>query len=102
MRGSCFRGGWGPVHVDLWEANRRQLVEAGVSAEKIVVVGECTACAGVDGGRTEIFFASRRARIDGTDDECGGDCGRLNGRRLEVSGRLGGWRSRAPGRLRRY
>ena len=42
MRGSCFHGTDGePEHLDLWEANRRQLVGAGVSAEKIVVVGEC-------------------------------------------------------------
>ncbi len=31
--------------LDLWEANRRQLVDAGVRAERITVVGECTACA---------------------------------------------------------
>jgi hypothetical protein len=44
-----------PEHLDLWEANRRQLVEAGVSAEKIAVVGECTACAVVAEGRKKYF-----------------------------------------------
>ena len=33
------------LYLDLWEANRRQLVEAGVDEERITVVGECTACA---------------------------------------------------------
>lgn len=32
------------LHLDLWEANRRQLLDAGVSAKKIAVAGECTAC----------------------------------------------------------
>jgi YfiH family protein len=33
------------IHLDLWEANRRQLLCAGVKAKRIAVVGECTACA---------------------------------------------------------
>jgi hypothetical protein len=45
----------GLAHLDLWEANRRQLVGAGVSAEKIVVVEECSACAVVGGGRKKYF-----------------------------------------------
>lgn len=45
----------GPEHLDLWEANRWQLVGAGVGAEKIVVVGECSACAVVEGGRKKYF-----------------------------------------------
>jgi len=32
------------IHLDLWEANRRQLLDAGVLAKRITVVGECTAC----------------------------------------------------------
>ena len=32
------------IHLDLWEANRRQLLDAGVKAKRITVVGECTAC----------------------------------------------------------
>jgi uncharacterized protein, YfiH family len=34
----------GQLHLDLWEANRRQLLDAGVSGERITVMGECTAC----------------------------------------------------------
>jgi YfiH family protein len=32
------------MHLDLFEANRRQLLDAGLSAKKIHMVGECTAC----------------------------------------------------------
>ncbi|WP_348268374.1 peptidoglycan editing factor PgeF [Edaphobacter paludis] len=49
--------GEGQMHLDLWEANRRQLMDAGVSAERITVVGECTACAVSDGGRK--YFSHR-------------------------------------------
>jgi len=37
----------GEVYLDLWEANRRQLLEAGIAPEKIIVVGECSGCAGL-------------------------------------------------------
>ncbi len=47
----------GQVHLDLWEANRRQLLDAGVSAERITVVGECTACAVSD--RRRKYFSHR-------------------------------------------
>ncbi len=44
--------------LDLWEANRRQLVVAGVGAARILVVGECTGCArNEDGGRR--YFSHR-------------------------------------------
>jgi len=32
------------IHLDLWEANRRQLLDAGIREKKIGVIGECTAC----------------------------------------------------------
>jgi YfiH family protein len=32
------------IHLDLWEANRRQLLDAGLKAKRVTVVGECTAC----------------------------------------------------------
>ena len=32
------------IHVDLWDANRRQLRDAGISESRITVIGECTAC----------------------------------------------------------
>jgi hypothetical protein len=35
----------GQMHLDLWEANRRQLLDAGVPEAGITVMGECTACA---------------------------------------------------------
>ncbi len=48
------------LHVDLWEANRRQLLDAGLKAKNITVVGECTACAvaksgGAEGGGRKYF-----------------------------------------------
>jgi len=42
------------IHLDLAEANRRQLVEAGVTEKHISVAGECTAC------HTERYFSHRR------------------------------------------
>jgi polyphenol oxidase len=44
--------------LDLWEANRRQLVDAGVLPERITVVGECTACA-VDASGRRRYFSHR-------------------------------------------
>ncbi|HUS18874.1 MAG TPA: peptidoglycan editing factor PgeF [Terriglobales bacterium] len=50
--------GHGPVgkqpHLDLTEANRRQLVEAGVAAENIWVAGLCTGC------NTDKLFSHRK------------------------------------------
>jgi copper oxidase (laccase) domain-containing protein len=45
------------IHLDLWEANRRQLLDAGLKAKRITVVGECSACARVDGRRK--YFSHR-------------------------------------------
>jgi polyphenol oxidase len=44
------------LHVDLIEANRRQLLEAGLSADSIAVVGGCTQC------HAELFYSHRGAR----------------------------------------
>ncbi|MBB6142518.1 hypothetical protein HNQ77_000456 [Silvibacterium bohemicum] len=41
------------LHLDLWEANRRQLLDAGLRAEAISVAGECTGC------RTDRYFSYR-------------------------------------------
>jgi polyphenol oxidase len=72
--GELFRGvGGGNVHLDLWEANRRQLVEAGVA--RVAVVGECTACAREIGGGRRYF--SHRAE------------GGVAGRMLNVVGIVG-------------
>jgi polyphenol oxidase len=43
------------LYVDLWEANRRQLVDAGVDGARIAVVGECTACAREATGERRYF-----------------------------------------------
>ncbi len=44
--------------LDLWESNQKQLVEAGIRADRVSVIGECTACARLgDGGRK--YFSHR-------------------------------------------
>lgn len=50
------------LHLDVAEANRRQLLAAGVRARAIAMVGGCTACQG------ELFFSHRASR---------GHCGRM-------------------------
>jgi polyphenol oxidase len=50
------------LHLDLVEANRRQLLAAGVGADVIEVVGACTNC------HPEMFFSHRASR---------GRCGRM-------------------------
>ena len=54
--GPVVRGLPGSEGLDLWEANRRLLVEAGLRPDHVEVVGRCTAC---DGGS---FFSHRRDR----------------------------------------
>lgn len=58
---SMFSEARGQLYMDLWEANRQQLREAGVSAEAISVVGECTACARTEDGRRR-YFSHRAER----------------------------------------
>ncbi|NDV55913.1 peptidoglycan editing factor PgeF [Parabacteroides sp. 52] len=48
----------GKSHIDLWEANRLQLIEAGLSAENIEVAGICTYT------QSEDFFSARRLGIE--------------------------------------
>jgi copper oxidase (laccase) domain-containing protein len=48
------------LHVDLAEANRRQLVGAGLKVDSVTVVGECTACTRVNGRRK--YFSHRAER----------------------------------------
>jgi YfiH family protein len=69
-----FRG----RNVDLWEANRRQLVGAGLSPERVTVMGECSACARENGKRK---YFSHRA-------ECG-FTGRMMGAILIAEGGQG-------------
>jgi YfiH family protein len=42
---SLFHDEGREMRLNLWEANRRQLLDAGVGEARISVVGECTACA---------------------------------------------------------
>jgi YfiH family protein len=44
------------LHLDLIEANRRQLLDAGLSARSIHITGGCTHC------ETELFFSHRASR----------------------------------------
>jgi len=48
------------MHLDLWEANRRQLLGAGVRAERVTVLGECTAC--TMSGEERKYFSHRAER----------------------------------------
>jgi YfiH family protein len=64
-----FHAGKGPdgapaIRVDLWEANRRQLLDAGLASEKITTVGECTACTRDLAGKPRYF--SHRAEAGRT------------------------------------
>jgi YfiH family protein len=43
------------IHLDLHEANRRQLLDAGVRAKAISVISECTACTRLKDGRRKYF-----------------------------------------------
>jgi YfiH family protein len=43
----------GRPHVDLWELNRRQLVAAGVPADRVDVAGACTRC------QPDLYFSHR-------------------------------------------
>jgi len=43
------------IHLDLWEANRRQLLDAGLKEKRITVVGECSACTRMKGGGLKYF-----------------------------------------------
>jgi polyphenol oxidase len=46
------------IHLDLWEANRRQLLDAGLDEAQIAVVGHCTACSR-DAQRVMRYFSHR-------------------------------------------
>jgi YfiH family protein len=53
--GELFRESGLGMHLDLWEANRRQLLNAGLGEGRISVVGECTACTRDEGGGLRYF-----------------------------------------------
>ena len=61
------------IHLDLWEANRRQLLAAGLKPSAITVVGECAACTRLPDGRRKYFshraehgFTGRMLSVIGT------------------------------------
>jgi YfiH family protein len=61
------------LHMDLWEANRRQLLAAGLQASAITTIGHCTACTRLPDGRCKYFshraeqgFTGRMLSIIGT------------------------------------
>lgn len=43
------------LYVDLWQANRHQLIDAGVAPERISMIGECTACSRTVTGERKYF-----------------------------------------------
>ena len=43
------------IYVDLWKANQRQLLAAGIEPSKITSIGECTACSRDEQGRPRYF-----------------------------------------------
>jgi YfiH family protein len=45
----------GQIRLNLWEANRRQLLDAGLAENSVVTVGECTACTRIPGGASRYF-----------------------------------------------
>lgn len=44
----------GSLHLNLWEAIRRQLMESGIPEDRIEIAAYCTAC------RTDLFYSHRR------------------------------------------
>jgi copper oxidase (laccase) domain-containing protein len=55
----------GRARVDLWEANRRQLLAAGLLPEAIRVVGECTVCTRTPEGRRRYFSHRAESGVTG-------------------------------------
>jgi YfiH family protein len=47
------------IHLNLWEANRRQLLDSGIRAKRITVIGECTACTGLGSSAGRKYFSHR-------------------------------------------
>jgi len=61
------------IHMDLWEANRRQLLDAGLNPSAITTIGHCTACTRLPDGRRKYFshraekgFTGRMLSLIGT------------------------------------
>ena len=63
------------IHMDLWEANRRQLLDAGLRPSAITTIGHCTACTRLRDGRRKYFshraeqgFTGRMLSLIGTEN----------------------------------
>jgi YfiH family protein len=61
------------IHLDLWEANRRQLLDAGLRPSAITLINHCTACTRLPDGRRKYFshraeqgFTGRMLSLIGT------------------------------------
>ncbi len=66
------------IHMDLWQANRRQLLDAGLRRKAITLAGECTACTRLANGRRKYFshraehgFTGRMLSVVGVKKEIG-------------------------------
>jgi YfiH family protein len=59
------------LYLDLWEANRRQLLDAGLAEGQIAVAGICTAC------HPEDFYSHRREHRHGQQGKEAGATGRF-------------------------
>ena len=55
----------GRWYLDLWEANRRQLLDAGLGEEQIYMVAECTACTQDASGEMKYFSHRREKGVAG-------------------------------------
>jgi YfiH family protein len=65
------------LHLDLWEANRRQLLHAGLADAQITVLAACTACSRGSQGELQYFshrgehgVAGRMLSVVGITEEC--------------------------------
>jgi len=52
----CFKGSNNKIYCNLWEANRMQLIEAGVPEENIEIAKICTSC------NSRYFFSERKEK----------------------------------------
>ena len=76
------------IHLDLWEANRRQLLDAGLRKKRVTVVGECTACSRDAKGERKYFSHRDEHGFTGRMMSVVGVAGKLNARELTTH-RLG-------------
>jgi YfiH family protein len=55
-KGICFKGSNNKIYCNLWEANRMQLIEAGLPEENIEIAKICTSC------NSRYFFSERKEK----------------------------------------